>query len=62
MAQRNRETYGFSFDPVGEDDLKWDEEFSSADYDSDDIHSSIEGDQTDHGNTSDKYQESKEPG
>lgn len=43
MQQRHREERGFKCDPEEEDDIHEDEEFSSEDYDSDDVHSSVGG-------------------
>lgn len=47
MMQRKRETLGFAFDPTVDDDIHMSEEYSSSDYDSDDLHSSVHGDSSD---------------
>ena len=44
MAQWRRETLGFQFDPEPQMDIRWEEEFSSCDYDSEDLHSSVDSD------------------
>ena len=41
MAKRKRSLYGFPFDPLIEEDITWEDEYSSGDYDSDDVHSSV---------------------
>ena len=52
-SQRRREVYGFHFDPSQYEDIARDEEYSSADYDTDDIHDYAYGDSTDDGETTD---------
>ena len=42
---------GFHFDPLQEDDIKWEEEFSSDDFDSSDQHEFAYGDSTTDGTT-----------
>ena len=44
MAQWRRETLGYQFDPEPGMDIRWEEEFSSCDYDSQDLHSSVDSD------------------
>lgn len=51
LAQRRREVLGFHFDPLEDDDIKWEEEFSTDDFDSSDDHDYAFGDSTTDGTT-----------
>ena len=53
MSQRRRQTYGCQFDPEVSGDIAVREEYVSDDYDSDDLHSSVEGDSSDDEKSSD---------
>ena len=57
MMKRKRQTYGVAFDPTPEEDIAWDEEYSSADYDSDDQHSVADGILTSDDSTDDEAEE-----
>ena len=54
MQQRKRQTFGVPFDADEGEDIKWDEEFSSGDYDTDDVHSSVGSYCTDYSTTDDE--------
>lgn len=54
MQQRKRQVYGVPFDADEEEDIRWDEEYSSADYDSDDLHSTVGSYCTDYSTTDDE--------
>ena len=51
LAQRQREVAGFQCDAAPLGDIGMEEEFSSSDYDSDELHSSAYGDNTSHDDT-----------
>ena len=54
MAKRKRNLYGFPYDPLQEEDILWEDEYSSGDYDSDEIHSSVASYTTDNELTTDE--------
>ena len=54
MQKRKRQVNGVPFDPTPEEDILWADEYSSADYDSDDIHSQVGSYCTDNETTDDE--------
>ena len=52
MAKWRRKTLGFPFDPEQDMDVQWEEEPSSGDYDSSDVHSEVLGDTSEDEETS----------
>ena len=54
MQKRKRQVNGVPFDPTPEEDILWADEYSSADYDSDDIHSEVGSYCTDNDTTDDE--------
>lgn len=56
MAQRKRQLNGFHYDVTTAEDIAREDEYSSADYDSDEQHSVAFGDSTDNETTDDEYE------
>ena len=51
MAKWKRRTVGYPFDPEQDMDMDWEGEWSSCDYDSDEEHSEVLGDSSEHEDT-----------
>ena len=57
MAQWRRTVLGFAYDPDDEFDIKWKDEFSGEDFDSDEIHSEPRSDDSPEESTTDEDEE-----